>query len=172
MAWQRGEFRLVHEFVRRYVRWTKAPPRTAKVGEPVIISGAPLSGVAIEAITVHHEAFPAPMTAAAASAIPRYSLPDKRKEYLPRLKSEYTRNSDGSLAFVKREYSDGRRGDFYLGKDGDFAFTVPFPEGAGVYTVVVWVKRPGYATAVSASNVSIRVEESLQKVVRASTLGR
>jgi hypothetical protein len=41
-----------------------------------------------------------------------------------------------------------------------------------VYTVVVWVKRSDSATAVSASNVSIRVEENVQNVTRASAAGR
>jgi uncharacterized protein YkwD len=172
MAWERGEFRLVHEFVRRYVNWTKPLPHLANIADSIVISGAPIAPAQIEAITVHHEPFPAPMTAAAASAIPRYSLPEKRKEYLPRLKSEYSRDGEGRLSFVRREYADGRRGDFYLGKDGDFSFTVPFTEGSGIYTVVVWVRRPGFPTAVSASNVSIRVEETLQNVVRAGAMSR
>jgi hypothetical protein len=172
MAWERGEFRLVHEFVRRYVAWTRPLPRHANAADTVIVSGAPLAGASIEAITVHHEPPPGVMTASAASAIQRYALPEKRKEYLPRLKSEYTRRSDGGLAYTRREYSDGRRGDFYVGKDGAFSFAVPFTEGAGVYTVVVWVKRSDAATAVSASNVSIRVEETLQNVNRASAAGR
>ena len=172
MAWERGEFRLVQEFVRRYIGWTRPLPRAARVEDTIIGTGKPIAGARIEAITVHHEPFPATMTAAAASAIQKYALPANRKEYLPRLKSEYTRNGDGTLAYVRREYADGRRGDFYLSEAGDFSFTVPFTEGPGVYTVVVWVKRPGYATPLSASNISIRVEETLHNVDRASAIGR
>jgi uncharacterized protein YkwD len=172
MAWERGEFRLVHEFVRRYIKWTRPLPRAAGVNDTVTGSGTPVAGASIEAITVHHEAFPAAMPPAAASAIQRYALPANRKEYLPRLKSEYTRNGDGSLRYVRREYTDGRRGDFYLSESGGFSFTVPFTEGPGVYTVVVWVKRAGYATPLSASNISIRVEETLHDVDRVSAGGR
>lgn len=172
MAWERGEFRLVHEFVRRYVHWTRPLPRTANTEDTVMGSGTPVAGARIEAITVHHEPFPARMTAAAASAIRRYALPSNRKEYVPRLKSEYTKNGDGSLRYVRREYKDGRRGDFYLGESGDFSFTVPFTEGPGIYTVVVWVTRAGYATPLSASNISIRVEETAHDVDRASAGGR
>jgi uncharacterized protein YkwD len=170
--WERGEFRLVQEFVRRYVEWTRPLPRAATLGDTVVVSGKPLGDAAIEAITVHHEPFPSAMTAAAASAIQRYALPQKRKEYLPRLKSEYKRNNDGTLAYVRREYTDGRRGDFYLGDAGDFSFTVPFSEGPGIYTVVVWVRRPGFTTSLTASNVSIRVEETLQKADRVSAAVR
>ena len=172
MAWERGEFRLVHEFVRRYIRWTRALPASANPADTVIISGEPIRGAQIEAITVHHEPFPRPLTAAAASAISSYALPERRREYLPRLQSEYKRDSDGRMQYIRREYSDGRRGDFYLGKSGDFSFTVPMADGPGVYTVVVWVKRAGFPTAVAATSVSMRVEETLQNVSRASAAGR
>lgn len=172
MAWERGEFRLVHEFVRRYINWTRTLPRTARVGDAVIIAGKPIGDAEVEAITVHHEPLPQTISATTASAIQRYALPDRRKEYLPRLRSEYNRRADGSYEYVRREYSDGRRGDFYLGKDREFSFTVPLIDGAGVYTVVVWVRRPGIETAISASNVSIRVEETLQDDSRMSAGGR
>jgi len=172
MAWERGEFRIVQEFVRRYIEWTRVLPRSASIGQPVIIAGRPIGNVAIEAITVHHEPLPQAISAHVASAISKYSLPEKRKEYLPRLRSEYNKRADGTFEYVRREYSDGRRGDFYLGKDGDFSFTVPFNDGPGLYTIVVWVRRPGVPMAVSASNVSIRVEETLQDASRAAAAGR
>ena len=50
------------------------------------------------------------------------------------------------------------RGDFPVNNDGSFAFVVPFPDGPGVYTVVVWVRRPNDKEAIPASNVSIRVD--------------
>jgi uncharacterized protein YkwD len=172
MAWERGELRLVQEFVRRYVTWTRPLPRTAHIGDTVVLGGTPTRGNEIEAITVHHEPFPATLSVAAANAIQRYALPPNRKEYLPRLKSEYTRNSDGRLEYIRREYADGRRGDFYVGGNRDFSFTVPFTAGPGVYTVVVWVTHAGFATSVSASNVSIRVEEPPPAADRASAAGR
>ncbi len=172
MAWARGEFRIVHEFVRRYIDWTRPLPHTANLSDTIVISGKPLRGATIEAITVHHERAPEAMTAAAASAIQRYALPPNRKEFLPRLKSEYKRNSDGKLEYIRREYSDGRRGDFYLGDGGDFSFTVPFTDGPGVYTVVVWVKRHGYKDSLTASNISIRVDALAQNANRASAAGR
>lgn len=172
MAWERGEFRLVQEFVRRYVEWTRVPPRTALIGDSVIVAGKPIGDAAIEAITVHHEPMPQTISATAASTIEVYALPRNRKEYLPRLRSEYKRRSDGTFEYVRRQYSDGRRGDFYVANNGDFSFTVPFTEGPGVYTVVVWVRRPGVETAISASNVSIRVEETLQGGGSLSAAGR
>lgn len=172
LAWHRGEFRLVHEFVRRHVEWTRVLPRRAHTGEMPVIAGKPLNGVTVEAITVHREAMPETMPAHVANAIENYSLPSARKEYLPRLRQDYTRHPNGTIEMVRREYANGHRGDFYVGRNGEFSFPVPFTEGAGLYTVVVWVKRPGYEFPVAASNVSIRVEESLQSPARASAAGR
>lgn len=164
LAWEGGEFRLVQEFVRRYIDWTRPFARQARIGEVIMGSGRPLPGAEIEAITVHHESFPDTMPAHVASAIDVYSLPDKRREYLPRLVTNYSRRPDGTLAIARREYPDGRRGDFYLGNDGTFSFTVPFQDGPGMYTVVVWVRREGAERPVAASNVSIRVEEAMSGI--------
>ena len=171
LAWERPEFRLVHEFIRRYVQWTRPLPRHAHAGEMVLVAGTPISGAAVEAISVHYEHAPAAMPATVANALTSYSLPSKRKEYFPRLKQEYTMREDGTMAIVRREYAGGHRGDFTIGKDGAFSFAVPFTEGPGVYTVVVWVRRPGSATPVSASNVSIRVDAAPAQS-RVSTLSR
>ena len=149
LAWEKGEFRLVHEFIRRYVDWTKPLPRTAHLYDTIRGAGRPLPGVQIEAVTVHHEPRPEAMPAHVANAFETYALPDKRKEYLPR-----------------------RRGDLHVAEDGRFTFAVPFTEGPGVYTVVVWVTKDGAKQPIAASNVSIVVEGSLQTYSRASAAGR
>ncbi|MDQ3281822.1 MAG: CAP domain-containing protein [Acidobacteriota bacterium] len=172
VSWHGGEFRLVQEFVRRYVDWTRPLPRHANVGETVTLAGRPLSGMQIEAISVHYEKAPEAMPAHVANAFESYSLPDNRKDYLPRLKQDYRLNQNGTIEITRREYADGRRGDFYVGKSGDFSFQVPFTEGAGVYTVVVWVTRKGHTTQIAASNISIRVAEPAPGSVRASALSR
>ncbi|HYO77541.1 MAG TPA: CAP domain-containing protein [Thermoanaerobaculia bacterium] len=173
VAWRDGEFRLVHEFVRRYVKWSKPLPRQAHVADTIIATGSPLPGVQVEAISVHHEKTPEAMPAHVANALESYSLPDKRRDYLPRLKQEYRLGHNRSLEIVKREYADGSRGDFYLADDGSFSFEVPFSEGPGVYTVVVWVRKKGAPTTIAASNVSIRVEGSTApRALRAGALSR
>jgi len=171
LAWERSEFRLVHEFIRRYIQWTRPLPRHAHAGQTVLVAGTPIAGAAVEAISVHYETSPATMPATVANALTSYSLPSRRKDYFPRLKQEYTMRNDGTLAIVRREYAGGHRGDFSIGKDGAFSFPVPFTEGPGVYTVVVWVRRPGATMPVSASNVSIRVDGAPAQS-RVSTLGR
>jgi uncharacterized protein YkwD len=169
LAWEGGEFRMVHHFVRRYVDWTRTLPRKATIGEQIIAAGRPLPGSRIEAISVHHEPMPETMPATVANAIEVYSLPDKRKDFLPRLKSSYTRRNDGTIEIVRREYSDGRRGDFYLAEDGSFSFNVPFTDGAGVYTVVVWVRKDG-GQPIPASNVAILVDAPVE-TYRTSVIG-
>jgi uncharacterized protein YkwD len=158
LAWDRGEFRLTQEFVRRYIEWSRPLPRTAYAGDQILCSGRPAKGFSIVAITVHHEALPQPMAAVTANAIKSYALPDTRREYLPRLRSHVSMSSAGSITEVHEFYSDGRRGDFPVNEDGGFAFVVPLPDGPGVYTIVVWVKTQGVRDAIAASNVSLRVQ--------------
>ena len=149
MAWDGGEFRLVHEFVRRYLEWTRPLARSAKVNDVLTATGRPLPGARVEAVTVHYERNPETMPAHVASAIESYSLPDKRRELHP-----------------------SRRGNLRVAKDGTFNLEVEFTEGPGVYTVVVWVIRDGHPHPVAASNVSIRVEGALQSFVSAGAAGR
>ncbi|HYI10080.1 MAG TPA: CAP domain-containing protein [Thermoanaerobaculia bacterium] len=172
LAWERGEFRLVQEFIRRYVAWKAPLPRRAAIGDAVVAAGRAVNGAEVDAISVHFEKFPETMPSHVANALESYSLPRSRKDYLPRLRQDYTRHPNGTIEMVTREYADGSRGHFYLGQEGDFSFAVPFDEGPGVYTVVVWVKREGTNVTVSASNVSIRVEEASPAPMRASAGGR
>jgi len=157
LAWERGEFRLTQEFIRRYLDWQRALPRTANAGERVMIKAKPRSGFDVEAITVHKEPLPQPISAITANLINSYSLPDKRREYLPRLPSR-TEVSGPFVRHLRQEYADGRRGDFDIADDGSFAFALPFNEGPGIYTVVVWVRRHGSPDSIAASNVSVRVD--------------
>ena len=170
LAWEGGEFRLVQEFVRRYVEWMRPLPRDAHVDDVVTLLGRPLDGAKVEGITVHHEPLPQAMAVATANALMTYTLPDNRKEYLPRLRTEYSKGANGTIDIVRREYVDGRKGDFPIAKDSSFSFTVPFTEGPGLYTVVVWIRKDGAPTPVSVSNVSLRVEGPTETLTRASSV--
>lgn len=157
LAWQRGEFRLTQEFIRRYLEWKRPLPRNASETERVTASATPLPGYRVEAVSVHHEPFPERLNAAVANAIDNYALPDKRHDYLPRLRSYRERHGNGAIVEVSERYADGRRGDFPVAADGSFTFPIPFTDGPGIYTVVVWVRGRSGAP-IAASNVSIRVE--------------
>lgn len=160
LAWEKGEFRLVQEFVRRYIDWTRPLPRNARVGQTVMMSGRADAGTRVEGVTVHHEPLPQGMSAFVASSISTYSLPEKRRDYLPR-----RRDSKVSLSVA-------RRGDFPVSADGAFTFTVPFSDGPGLYTIVVWVRKDGETTSFSASNVTVRVADEAQMQVRAGAAAR
>ncbi len=157
LAWDGGEFRLTQEFIRRYVSWSWPLPRTITLGERVVASGKPFAPYRVEAISVHYEPMPRPITAAAANAVNSYSLPTQRHDYVPRLRTYYERRH-GTLYEIRQEYSDGRKGDFTVATDRSFSFAVPFNDGPGVYTIVVWLQRDGLAQPIPASNISIRVE--------------
>lgn len=158
LAWERGEFRMAQEFIRRYVDWSRPLARHATTVDTVTASGRPAAGYRVEAISVHYEAAPEPMPAHVANAMSNYGLPEKRRDYLPRLRSYIHPRADGTFQLVKEEYDNGHRGDFRVGDDGSFTFDVPFRDGAGLYTVVVWVSpRDGRGQPIAASNVSIRV---------------
>jgi len=127
LAWERGEFRLTQEFIRRYISWTKKLPRIAALNDKVIATGRAERGFTVDAISIHYEPLPQPISPITANMIDTYSLPDQRRDYM-------------------------------LKGHGEFSFPVPFTEGAGLYTVVVWVKKPGDRESIPASNVSIRVD--------------
>ena len=158
LAWERGEFRIVEEFIRRYIQWSRVIPRSASIGERVLISGKPASGYVVGAITVHRDPLPRPMSALTVNAIDSYSLPESRREYRPRLKQWFRPRSGGGIEEIRDEYSDGRTGDFSVSDDGSFSFAAPFEEGPGVYTVVVWLHPTSASAIIPASNISIRVE--------------
>ncbi len=159
IAWEKGEFRLAQEFVRRYVTWQRPFPRSAAAGEPVVGAGKPMNGYRVEAISVHHEPIPEAMASRVANALTTYKLPEKRRDFLPRLPSYIRAHDDGTFRLIRGQYTDGRRGDFYCGPDGTFTFEVPLRDGPGVYTVVLWVAKKGQKTPVAVSNISIRVDQ-------------
>jgi len=158
LAWEKGEFRMTQEFVRRYLEWSRPLPRGAGLYEEITGIAKPRAGYEVEAISVHHEPIPRSLAPAVANLIDTYRLPDARREYLPRLRSFTRRTGTGSIEVIREQYSDGRSGDFTVNKDGSFRFAVPFADGPGVYTVVVWVRKPGDKNPIAASNVSIRVD--------------
>ena len=150
LAWEKGEFRLVQEFIRRHIEWTRPLPRTAREGQTLTLAGRALRGVRVEGITVHHEPVPQALSAVVASAISSYSLPDKRREFRPRTRTP------------QRALRVNNRGDFPVSPEGVFSFNVPFQDGPGLYTVVVWVREEGGETPFSASNISVRVDPAAQ----------
>lgn len=157
IAWHKGEFRLAQEFLRRYIRWDEAIPRTASLSERVIVRGSPRKGFDLEAVSVHYEPAPAPMNATTASRIESYGLPENRRDYRVARRNVPPEHlsAKGKLNYFAGT-SEWPTSTVRLSRDGSFSFTVPFHQGDGVYTVVVWL-RPAKGDAFAASNIAIRV---------------
>src|SRR5437764_3804553 len=128
LAWERGEFRIAEEFIRRYVEWQRPLPRNAATTDRAMLRVQPHLGYAVEAITVHHEPLPRAMSAKLANDIATYSLPEKRREYLPRLHDRVEETASHRRE-IHETYTDGRHGDFDVAPDGSVAFAIPFPDG-------------------------------------------
>lgn len=159
MAWYGGEFRLTQEFVRRYVQWTRPLPRVASISDRIVGRGRSYPGYLVDALSVHHEPFPQPISPSAANGMSTYGLPSHRRDYVPRLHVVLEKARDGSTLARYAHYADGRVGDFLVNADGSFSFQVPFVDGPGVYTVVIWVRKAGAGRSIAASNISIRVDQ-------------
>jgi len=157
LAWQQGEFRMVQEFVRRYIFWDGSLPRTASPSDRLHLRGRPLDGYTVESISVHYEPHPEPIARVTANRLDSYSLPSRRRDYLPRLETIYQQDARGVILARSAEYSDGSKGDFPIDRDGGFAFSLPFSDGPGIYTVVTWIRKGGSEEPIAASNISIRV---------------
>lgn len=158
LAWDGGEFRIAQEFVRRYLTWTRPLPRSAFLGDKITAGGKTLPGYRVDAVSIHYEPFPQPLTPRVANTLESYRLPERRRDLLPRLENKVSMRQDGTLEIVQQRYDNGSRGDFFASSEGNFSFDVPMNDGPGIYTVVVWVARKGDAAPTSASNISIRVD--------------
>ncbi|HVT03906.1 MAG TPA: CAP domain-containing protein [Thermoanaerobaculia bacterium] len=155
LAWKNGEFRMTEEFLRRYVEWDDALPRSASIGERVVCRGKPVAGYKIVAASVHREDFPRPISALVANQIDMYSLPPTRRDFLPQQRNLSDRATQLARYVASRP---GTPGDLVLQKDGSFSFVAPFYGGPGLYTVVLWVRTMSGGSPISASNISIRVD--------------
>jgi uncharacterized protein YkwD len=151
LAWEGGEFRLVQEFLRRYVTLTREVPRSAKIDDRILIEGRPLPGVRVEAVSVHHEPMPVAMSRQLANAIENYGLPKARRDYYVEKVAPRQTSSRVSLARAAE-----RNETIKIADDGSFSFVPPFKDGPGLYTVVLWVTRGG--NPISATNITIQVD--------------
>lgn len=164
LAWHGGEFRLAQEFVRRYVEWSDPLPRSASVARPATATGQVHAGYKVEAMSVHFEPHPLPMDPRVASRIESYSLPKTRRDYVATATGTPIRRT----ALRRASQTSPLRQE----SDGSFAFEVPFTEGPGTYTVVLWVKKNGTAERIAASNVSIRAHAPQPPVAAYTPAGR
>ncbi|HEY0590400.1 MAG TPA: CAP domain-containing protein [Thermoanaerobaculia bacterium] len=151
-AWSGGEFRLVQIFIRRYIDWTDAPPRSARLGDRVRASGRAAAGWEIAGASIHHEPLPGRLSRERANGIESYSMPPPAREFAPR-------RTASRLPAEKRTLSHwaaagGTTGELLTSGEGRFSFAAPLDRGPGIYTLVLWVRGRGSATPIAAANIS------------------
>lgn len=160
IAWRAGEVRITQDFLRRYVKWEKSPPREVSLHERVVLKGSSRSGWTIAAISLHHEDFPKRLRPSEANRIETWDLPPDREDF------DAIRVDRTSEIVRMAQAAGGRPGDLLIHEDDSFSFSIPFQRGPGVYTVVVWVRTADRdSPLVSASNISIRVGEPAEEKV-------
>ena len=153
-AWHRGEIRLVQVFLRRHIDWTTPPPATASSGSRFQASGKAGPGWTIDRVTLHHEALSG-MTRDQANRIESYSLPEPAR-LLPFRNSQRFDRPPTVSDWARAAGS----GDIAIEADGSFSLRTALSDGPGIYTIVVWLRRPGLKSAVEGSHVSTIVPPS------------
>lgn len=120
-------FRLTQEFINRHVAINDSFPKPG-LTSPFWIEGKPLAGRTLESIALFYEPFPRPMSIKELKATNNCNLPAIRRNLFRKLSGNY-------------QYSDGSKGEIEVGEDGTFKAPITFWKGAGIYTVVVWIKQ-------------------------------
>lgn len=157
LAWEKGELRMVHEFVRRYIDWGRTPARELTTADQPLIEGKPSGGYQVEAASVYYEPDPQPMSPFVASRIETYGLPKDRVDYRPHNGDLVRRVRSGRDRGLAHALRGSAQHALEVRNDGSFSLTPPLTRGPGVYTVVIWVREPGSNSAVAASSIAMRV---------------
>lgn len=154
VAWSGGRFRIVELFLRRHVALTHTPAPRLRAEETLQIAGRPSKKMTFDSITVHRADEPGDV------ARPPDALPERIRDYLPRLGGGVKRNEDGTVGHFRYAYGEARFGEVELTDDGEFALAVPFDEGPGRYFVVVWLRSPEYRRPFPAAKITVEMEDS------------
>jgi len=122
--------RMMEVFAARYAQLEPLPLR-ARLRDALGVRGRIASRkVQFFALSVFYEPLPRPMTLLDLAATSSYGLPDEEQVHRPRLENML--------------YTDGTRGTVAVEPTGHFHAPLSFWKGRpGVYTVLVWVRRPG-----------------------------
>ncbi len=154
-AWSGRELRIVQIFLRRHIAWSDPPPRHVRFGERLAAAGRPLGEWKVVRASFHHEPIPEPLSAEAANRIETYALPPATWQLRPSPPVAASAHiSLGEWAAAARH-----RGELAVAADGSFSITAPLTE-PGVYTLVVWLERPGMDEPVAASHIATIVGEA------------
>lgn len=143
LAFSGRGFRLTQEFINYHVTVKELSITNVSPASPFWVEGKPLAGRTLENISLFYEPFPQPMSVKELKATHAYNLPPVRKNLFQKLSGGY-------------RYTDGSPGEIEVTADGSFRAPLTFWKGAGIYTVVVWVKQPN-GKILPATNFSLFV---------------
>lgn len=149
VAWGGGEVRVAEVFFRRYLEWTRVD-RRVEPGKTSSYRGRLLDPESrVERVTVHYEPFPYRLSRERANRVESYALPDEW------IRLEQKREPSPLDAAIRHDGGEKPR----FSVDGDeLSFDVPYSNGRGIYTIVVWVRPPGSSSSVPATNLAVVVE--------------
>ena len=146
LAWRGLHVRLSELYVARYVA-VDSHPSSAKPRSKFIFSGRVLNpAYSVETIDVFYEALPAPPELSWLRTPRSYSMPDERSTLQPKLPEDTL-------------YVDGSKGSIEFHRHGRFRVPIILSNKApGIYTVVVWIQKPGLTNPFPATQVCVRAE--------------
>lgn len=144
MALKGNSLRLAEMFLARYAEIDRLA-RESKPGSKLVIKGKLLNKDHIfQHADVYYE--PLPVLNGARLAGHRYSLPTEFVTLRP-------------ILFPRMRYSDGTTGTIDVGSHGHFQVPVTlFKRQAGIYTVVIWIKKKQKEQAFPVTEICIRAD--------------
>jgi len=137
-------FRLVEFFTRHWVELSSPAERVFTLAQQVQVSGRAPTGFAVQSVAVFFENLPQPMDLQGKKVAASYSFPPQRRDLFLVLPPPLS-------------YTDGTRGSISIDGEGNFSFLVPFYQGVGVYTVVVWLLPAGSQEPIATTALSLFV---------------
>lgn len=155
VSWGGREVRIVEALLRRYLGWESTRQKMTE-GESARFVARVLDprATTVESVSVHYEPFPYRLTRERANMIDTYGLPPELLRYERARPSSPLDAASRNRAMVP---AFELRGDL-------LSFDLVPSSGRGIYTIVVWARRPGDARPFAATNLAVVVDAAGDRV--------